>query len=108
MEIKHTLLQGLLQTVTEGLHQPQQAPGSQLASPVPDQMEASPELALDLEPDYNPARSVETENNSSILTSGEKEIIELFFNDQSGVNAASYGARPPKPTVLGNFVDVKG
>lgn len=108
MEIQNTLLQGLLQTVTDGLQQPHKDTLPQSLEPALGQVEVMPERRAGPEEAPDLAQAVQTGDSSGILTTGEKEIIELFFNGQEGVDLLLYGHQPQKPALLGNFVDVRG
>lgn len=107
MEIQSTLIQGLLQSVTEGLQQPRQAPLPQPQEPLLGQQGASPGRAVSPEQAHDSSQAGQTGDSSRVLSSGEKEIIELFFDGQEGVDFVHYGPQPPKPIVLGNFIDVR-
>ncbi len=107
MEIQSTLIQGLLQSVTEGLQQPRQGPLPQPPEPLLGQQGASPERAVFPEQAHDLVPAGQTGDSSRVLSSGEKEIIELFFDGQEGADSVHYGPQPPKPIVLGNFIDVR-
>ncbi len=110
MEIHNTLLQGLSQALLGGGQQPPQAPlpqpqpaelaAGQLGSP--SERTAAPEQIPGL------GQANQAGDSSSILTSGEKEILDLFFNGQEVMDLSLYGRLPSKPAVLGNFLDMRG
>ncbi len=54
----------------------------------------------------NPAQGDETEE--SVLTTGEKSIIDLMFNIPDGTGQKSYGPQKPRPVPIGNFIDLRG
>ncbi len=107
MEIQGTLLQTLTQLVTNSWQQPSTSdagaasPGDPSPGPVVAQP-AVPEEPLSI------GEAVRDDNGNGILTSGEKEILTLFFNGQAEADVAVYSAKPPKPAIFGNFVDVRG
>ena len=47
-------------------------------------------------------------DHTKVLTSGEIQILGLFFDGPDGGDFTLYGHRPARPLVLGNFVDVRG
>lgn len=54
----------------------------------------------------NPAQGDETKE--SVLTTGEKSIIDLMFNIPDGTGQKSYGPQKPRPVPIGNFIDLRG
>jgi hypothetical protein len=54
----------------------------------------------------NPAQGAESEE--SVLTNGEKSIIDLMFNIPEGAGQKSYGPQKPRPVPIGNFIDLRG
>lgn len=48
------------------------------------------------------------ETEESILTSGEKGIIDLMFNVPEDNGQKSYGPQRPRPVPIGNFIDLRG
>lgn len=54
----------------------------------------------------NPAQGDETEE--SVLTTGEKSIIDLMFNVPESIGQKSYGPQRPRPAPIGNFIDLRG
>ena len=51
---------------------------------------------------------LETDPNRRVLSTGEKQILGLLFDDQEGGSMRLYGPQPAKPVVLGNFIDLRG
>ncbi len=54
----------------------------------------------------NPAQGAESEE--SVLTNGEKSIIDLMFNIPEGAGQKSYSPQKPRPVPIGNFIDLRG
>lgn len=108
MEINNTLLQGLSQALLGGGQQLPQAPLPQPAELAVGQLGCPSERTTAPEQIPGLAQANQTGGSSSILTSGEKEILDLFFNGQEGMDLTLYGPPPSKPAVLGNFLDVRG
>ena len=108
MEIHNTLLQGLSQALLGGGQQLPQAPLPQPAELAAGQLGCPSERTAASEQIPGLAQANQTGDSSSILTSGEKEILDLFFNGQGGMDLSLYGRLPSKPAVLGNFLDMRG
>jgi len=108
MEINNTLLQGLSQALLGGGQQQPQAPLPQPAELSAGQLGYTSERTAAPEQIPGLAQANQTGDSSSILTSGEKEILNLFFNGQEGMDLSLYGRLPSKPAVLGNFLDMRG
>ncbi len=108
MEISSTLIQGLAQTIVGGGQPPPQPPLSPATEPSEGTAEPSTSWAVAPEQAAEADQVNQPGDGTGILTSGEKEIIDLFFNGQEEVNSAIYRPQPPKPALLGNFLDVRG
>ena len=48
------------------------------------------------------------EIDESVLTTGEKMIIDLMFNVPEGGGQKSYGPQRPRPVSVGTFIDLRG
>ena len=105
MEISSTLIQGLAQTIVGGGQPPQQSPAAE-----PSEGTAEPLTSRAVAPEQaaEPAQVNQPDGDTGILTSGEKEILDLVFNGQEEMDSALYGPQPSKPAMLGNFLDVRG
>ncbi len=108
MEISSTLIQGLAQTIIGDGQQPPQSPLPPAAEQLEGAVEPLASQAVAPEQAAEPAQVNQPDDGTGVLTSGEKEIIDLFFNGQEEVNSAIYRPQPPKPALLGNFLDVRG
>ena len=108
MEINSTLIQGLAQTIIGGGQPPPQPPQPPAAEPSAGTVEPSTLLAVAPEQATEPAQVNQPENGTGILTSGEKEILDIFFNGQEEMDSTLYGPQSSKPALLGNFLDLRG
>ncbi len=104
MEISSILLQGLAQTIIGG----GQPPPPPAAEPLESRVEPLASRAVALEQAAEPAQVNQPGSDTGILTSGEKDILDLVFNGQEKMDLALYGPQPSKPAMLGNFLDVRG
>ena len=121
MEIQNTLLPGVSPSFAEGQQQPQQAPplggtgpagsgasGPPAVEPAGGEVEPAVQRAAAPAQTLELAQAIQTGDNSSLLTSGEKEILNLLFSDQGWADFTVYGSEPSRPATLGNFLDVRG
>jgi hypothetical protein len=108
MEISSTLIQGLAQTIIGGGQQQPQPPQPPAAEPSEGMTEPLTSRAVAPEQAAEPAQVNQPDSDTGILTSGEKEILDLVFNGQEEMDLALYGPQPSKPAMLGNFLDVRG
>lgn len=104
MEIGSTLLNGLARVITGSDQSPLQTSVFQAAEVSRDRVEQSANGIS--ESGHTQADQVGSNNN--LLSSNEKEIIDLFFGDREEINLALYGSPPLTPVALGNFLDVRG
>ncbi len=104
MEIGSTLLNGLARVITGSDQSTPQTSVFPTAGTSRDRVEQSTNGALDS--DHTQVNQVGI--NNSILSSNEKEIIDLFFGDREEINLVLYGSPPSTPVALGNFLDVRG
>lgn len=104
MEIGSTLLSGLARVITGSEQSPSQTSVFTAAEASRDRVEQSTNRVLDSS--YAQVDQVGSDN--SILSSNEKEIIDIFFSDREEINLALYGSQPSTPVALGNFIDVRG
>ena len=85
----------------------------QLHQSAPGRTESMPGLKEAQEETAEPVHAIQTREGPSLLTPGEKQIIDLLFDnsgDDQGTNGFSlYGVQQPRrPAVIGNFLDVRG
>lgn len=113
MVIQNTPFQELSPALPESrqLHQP--APGVSPLQPAPGRTESMRGLMEAQEETAEPVHAIQTREGPSLLTPGEKQIIDLLFDnsgDDQGTNGFSlYGVQQPRrPAVIGNFLDVRG
>jgi len=108
MEISSTLIQGLAQTIIGGGQQQPQPPQPPAAEPSEGTVEPLASRAVAPEQAAELAQVNQLDGDTGILTSGEKEILDLVFNGQEEMDSALYGPQPSKPAMLGNFLDMRG
>ena len=109
MEIQQSQLQGTSPQPFEGhrVGERQVAPAGSQGS-VSD-LETKLGQRLVTADDGSPGEPVpETDPNGGVLSTGEKQILGLLFDDQEGDSMRLYGPQSAKPVVLGNFVDLRG
>ncbi|UCH62542.1 MAG: hypothetical protein JSU77_12205 [Fidelibacterota bacterium] len=108
MEISNTLIQGLAQAIIGGGQQAPQPPAPPAAEPSAGTVEPSAARIVAPEQAAEQIQVNQSEDGNGVLTSGEKEILDLFFNGQEEMDLTFYGPQPSKPGLLGNFLDVRG
>lgn len=113
MEIQNTPFQGLFQTLPESRRPRQSAPGVSPLQPAPGWPESTQGSTEAPEQTAGPVQANQTRDGSSLLTPGEKQIIDLLFDnsgdDQGGKGFSLYGVQQPRRSaVIGNFLDVRG
>ena len=104
MEIGSTLLNGLARVITGSEQTPTQTSSFTVPEALRDKLGQPANGILE----SGQAQMDQVGTNSSILSSNEKEIIDLFFGDREEINLALYGSQPSTPVALGNFIDVRG
>ncbi|UCH10973.1 MAG: hypothetical protein JSU61_03540 [Fidelibacterota bacterium] len=107
MEIHNTLLQALSQTIA-GAGDQLRGTGQQLSELTPEYVGSAPDQMVLTEEVPDLGQAVRSSDSAQLLSTGEQEILDLFFNDEGASDQSVYGPQSPKPALLGNFLDVRG
>jgi hypothetical protein len=107
MEIHNTLLQALSQTIAGA--------GDQLRGTVSQPSEVTPEYVgspsdhmVKTEETPDLGQAIESNNSAHLLSSSEREILNVFFQDEEASGQSVYGTQTPTPVLLGKFLDIRG